>query len=419
MNPMFIYVLGAVIISTILQSRLKVPLPVTLILLTILCHATGIMSATVPASTFDSIVLITLPLLIAADAFKIDLQELKRHALSVFTLAVLVVGASVLLGTLSLMHMPFFKDLPVAAIVIVLAMVCATDPVTVSSIFSSFKVPHDLKMLTEGESLFNDATALIIYSIALVTLTTGDVASAFIAQKTATVIFGALGVGLVVGAIGYVLLTATREPFTESACLMLTAYASYGIAEHFHFSGILAIIVSCLFANYEINKTYQGRSSLLDFNISIFREQSVTLHNMQIIHKLIDFIALMASGVLFISIGYLFNAELFMIHLNETLLLFALTTVIRFVLMFSFSFSSFKTSKMPNVPKSWVGVLTFAGSKGGLSVLMVHMLPDTLAWKPAIEQIVIGNILLSILVYAPILLLIFKVNKQLETETSH
>ena len=50
--------------------------------------------------------------------------------------------------------------LSIAAVTLLFCMLAATDPVTVSSVFSKFKVPHRLKILTEGESLFNDAAAL-------------------------------------------------------------------------------------------------------------------------------------------------------------------------------------------------------------------------------------------------------------------
>ncbi len=68
------------------------------------------------------------------------------------------------------------------------AMVLATDPVSVVSIFSNFQLPHSLKILAEGESLFNDATALIVFAfVGLYALEGGNITAGYVAQITGAV----------------------------------------------------------------------------------------------------------------------------------------------------------------------------------------------------------------------------------------
>jgi CPA1 family monovalent cation:H+ antiporter len=96
----------------------------------------------------------------------------------------------------------------------------------------------------------------------------------------------------------------------------------------------------------------------------------------------------------------------------EIFSVFIATTLIRGGLMLKFVTVSRWTNRMHTVPLHWGAVLTLAGSKGALSILMVHLLPATFEYKVLFEHIVIGNILLSILVYAPILLITMRVFKE-------
>ena len=79
-------------------------------------------------------------------------------------------------------------------------MVLATDPVSVVSVFSSFKVPHRLAILAEGESLFNDATALIIFMFIAIPMMNGvEIGAMDIAIVSLKVISVSVFIGLVIG----------------------------------------------------------------------------------------------------------------------------------------------------------------------------------------------------------------------------
>jgi CPA1 family monovalent cation:H+ antiporter len=83
--------------------------------------------------------------------------------LSVFYLAVISVAISILIGVL-LKFVVFQQYLiTTGAFVALMSMVLATDAISVTNIFNQFKLPHSLKFLVEGESLTNDATAVIAY----------------------------------------------------------------------------------------------------------------------------------------------------------------------------------------------------------------------------------------------------------------
>ena len=414
-----IELMGVVIFASILQKNYKIPSPVTIMATVLGCMALGIgyFSFELTPSQFDVLVLISLPLLITADSLKLKWEDLVKHGFSLFWVAVVSVLLSVLCGVF--MDRFIFIDyiLPIAAVVMLFCMVSATDPVTVSAIFSNFKVPHKLKVLTEGESLFNDATALIVFSIALVALQTPEkVTFSFIAVKSLSVIFGAIAIGLAFGWITYFSLRLSEDPFVEAAIILFFGYVSYFVAEHFHFSGILAVIVTAVIANKFIQKILlldeaQIEEANKNKNFGLLKYAVTTKDNHCTILKSLDFVGMFVSAILFVSIASVANLEKMMLYKYEIIAVFIISTIIRGLMMLKFAVLSNNVDKMHSIQKHWWAVLTFAGSKGALSIVMVHMIPNTFQYKDMFEQIIVGNIMLSTFIYAFVLAGIIVKNK--------
>jgi len=96
----------------------------------------------------------------------------------------------------------------------------------------------------------------------------------------------------------------------------------------------------------------------------------------------------------------LIQIDKLLIYAKEIILLFLVTTLIRALMMLKFSFISRASKRITDVNYRWWAVLTLSGVKGGLSIIMVHQLPDTFVYKEMFTQVVMGVILLSIFVYA-------------------
>jgi monovalent cation:H+ antiporter, CPA1 family len=412
-----IELMGVVIFASILQKNYKIPSPITIMATVLGSMAFGLKFFNLTSSEFDNLVLITLPLLIAADALKLKWEDLKQHGFSLFWVAVVSVLLAVFVGVLVNDYILVEYPLSIAAVVMLFCMVTATDPITVSAIFSNFKVPHKLKVLTEGESLFNDATALIVFSIALVALQTPEkVTSSFILVKSFSVIFGAVAIGLFVGYLTTIALKLSDEPLVEATIILFTAYISYLAAEHFHFSGILAVIVNIVIANKVIQKIITDENHNIEEasktkNFGLLNYAITTKDNQFTILKSIDFMSMFASALLFVSIASVANFEKLMSYKVEIIAVFVASTIIRGLMMLKFAMVSNKVKQMQAIQKHWWAVLTFAGSKGALSILMVHMIPNSFEYKELFENIIIGNILLSTFIYAFVLAGIIVKNK--------
>jgi CPA1 family monovalent cation:H+ antiporter len=413
-----IELLFLVVFASILQKNYKIPSPITLISSVLLAKLCGFNAMSLNDSNFDKLVVVTLPLLIASDALKLKWEDLKKHGTSLFWVAVVIVICSVIVGVVINPYVLGQYNLSIPALVMLFCMVSATDPITVSAIFNNFKVPHKLKILTEGESLFNDATALIIFSIAMIALSTPEkISLAFITMTSFKVIIGALVLGLIMGVTTIWALRLSDEAFVEATILLLCAYSSYVIAEHFHFSGILAIIISLVVANKKIQSILNKDEKDIDeatgkFNISMLNFAITSRENHTIILRAMEFLSMFASAALFIAIAVTVNYHQLLHYSKEILSVFAASTVIRAIMMVKFALVSNNVSHMQSINKNWWSVLTFAGSKGALSILMVHMIPNSFKYKEMFEHIIVGNILLSTFIYAAILAVIFMVNKE-------
>jgi CPA1 family monovalent cation:H+ antiporter len=297
-------------------------------------------------------------------------------------------------------------------------MVLATDAVSVGSIFSQFKLPHSLKVLTEGESLFNDATAVIAFFFIGLPLMNGvEVTPADVGVTLLRVVSVSILVGVVVGYLGKVLLSMLHTVTDEFIVILLTAYVAFGIAEnhHVHVSGILALIAAILTLQYFISKQFKANDSK---NAIINSDESLeTTKKERIIttkarldenKQIIAFFALFANAVLFFTLAELIEFDKILQYSKEIIVLFLATTLIRAIMMFKFSYISRQVHKITDVSYRWWAILTFAGIKGGLSMIMVHALPDSFEYKEMFEQVVMGIIVLSIFVYSLVLLFVIK-----------
>lgn len=420
MSTVLIAIISILLLSRILQSKLSLPLPIGIMGLTLLTYAVIPEHINISAQeNFDGIVYLLLPLILLPDAINFKLYDLKRHGIAIFYLSFVAVVLSIIIGVA--LNFAVFAEysFTVGMLVCLFAMVLATDAVSVSSIFSQFKLPHSLKVLTEGESLFNDATAVIAFFFIGLPLINGiEITPVGISFVLLKVIVLSSFIGFAVGYIAKTVLQWLHTVTDEFIIVILTAYVSFGIAEmhSVHVSGILALIVSVMTLRYYINRQFKSSSaheSIVDDESlkaphtnaeKIITTQARLDENLQII----SFFALFANAVLFFTLAEIIEFEKLLLYSKEILILFAVTTLIRAVMMLNFSFLSKKSRRIQNVNYRWWSVLTFAGIKGGLSMIMVHALPDTFIYKEMFTQIVMGVIILSIFVYAFALLFIIK-----------
>jgi len=431
-----------------IEDKLNIPSPLSLITLSfglyILMPEIGIAE---DASHFAVLVVALLPILLISDSLELSVADLKEHALSLFFLAVVAVALSVI-AAIFLGDWLFGQyHLSVAAIIVLFSMVLATDPVSVISIFSRFELPHRLKILAEGESLFNDATALIVFVfIGLYALEGGNITAGYVGEISMIIVLGSAVVGTGIGYIGLVALKTTENRVAEMMVLVLTGYGAFTLAEHFyallnllgahshlHLSGILSCIFATVTVNHWMTKEINDEENRLSREENDLRQESaqeqpsrrlidsalvkikVTVAEQQRHLRTkedIQLLALVANTMLFVAMAEIVRIDLLVQYKKEILVMFLATTVIRALMMSKFAMITKQTAKMANINFRWWGVLTFAGIKGGLSIVMLTMIPTSFPHLEMFKAVVIGVILLSTFIYSLILLVIIGKNAE-------
>jgi CPA1 family monovalent cation:H+ antiporter len=430
-----------------LEDKAKVPSPVGLIALSFAFHAIfgDVFILSGDSEHFAALVILLLPILLIGDSLELKVSDLREHGISLVYLAIVAVALSVLTALLIGDVLFGQYHLSVAAIIMLFAMVLATDPVSVVSIFSNFELPHRLKILCEGESLFNDATALIVFVfIGLYALEGGGISFGYVARTSVVIVLGSALLGVVIGYIGLLVMKTTENRIAELLVLILTGYGAFELSEHFyvllnlfgghshmHLSGILACIFATVTVHHIMTRAVAYGEMRIEKEETELQRESLSQQSsrnlvQQAINKIkatveerdrhmrtkedIQLLAIVANTMLFVAMAEIIDLDLLWHYKTEILAMFLATTVIRAVMMAKFAIITNQTDKMTNVNFRWWGVLTFAGIKGGLSVVMLMMIPPTFEHIEMFKAIVIGVILLSTFIYSVILIAIIGKN---------
>lgn len=434
-----LFAIGIAALSLLIQHRAGVPTPITIIVsvlcISIMQTAFARPPARIDDADFDQLTYLMLPILICSDALALRWDEIRRNAISLGYVAgimiVLSIAVAILLDRLIL---PDYH-LGAAAIAALMCMVLATDPVTVTSVFGRFHLPHNLKVIAEGESLFNDASALIAFSIALTYMGMGgEHAVEDPLVYSFQMVAGALLIGGIVGWTGLQLLRFIHDAMTETMIVLGMALGSFATAEHFHSSGILAVIVAILLANSVITKRLHDRDGNMTTpgtfgSKTALRAMLAGAEQMvkdaaayRVVQGNLQFAAIIASTILFISMATLVRLDLLARYWSEILSVFMATTLIRMAMLGLFARLSRWTRMVVTIPLHWWKVLAAAGVKGAFSLIMLHMLPADFQYLELFEAIVVGNILLSTFLYPLALVIIIRIHKErfeAEYQTDH
>ena len=185
-----------------LVEWVRLPYPVALVAAGLLGFQSGYRQLTL---TPDLILTVFLPILLFEGAYNVPAKRLWHDILPIALLAV----PGVLLGTLvtgAIVRAAL--GIPWAVALLFGALISTTDPIAVVSLFRQLGVPRRLALIVEGESLFNDGTAIVLYQIVLAVILTGTFSLGDGLLRFVVTVAGALAVGVVIGYAGSLLLRA-------------------------------------------------------------------------------------------------------------------------------------------------------------------------------------------------------------------
>lgn len=183
-----------------------------------------------------------LPPLIFEAAFHIRWKELRPELAIVILLATIGVAAA---AGLTFLTVWLGAGVRWETALIIGVVLSATDPVSVLALLKNSGLSGRVKLLVESESLFNDGTAAVLFSLALL-LIAGESSVSHVGMLSVVGIFGGLIIGALAGFACLLLAGRTEDHLIEITATTIAAAGSFAVAEHFHASGVLATLVAGL-----------------------------------------------------------------------------------------------------------------------------------------------------------------------------
>jgi CPA1 family monovalent cation:H+ antiporter len=250
--------LVAVAILALLAKKLPIPYPILLVL-------GGLSLALVPGLPPvrlepDLVFVLFLPPLLYPAAIFTSWRDFRANLRPISLLAVgLVLFTTTAVGFLA--H-HFIPDFPLAAGFVLGAIISPPDAIAATAIAERLSVPRRIVTILEGESLVNDATALVAFRFAVAAVVTGSFSLAEAGGRFLLVAVGGILIGLVVGFLTAWIQKPIDDPPVEITISLLTPFAAYLPAEQLGVSGVLAVVTTGLYHGWRLPEITTSRTRL-------------------------------------------------------------------------------------------------------------------------------------------------------------
>jgi Na+/H+ antiporter len=235
----YVYLILIILALVMLANKLRTAYPIVLVLGGLALSFTSAFSnITIDP---DLVFFIFLPPLLYEAAWQVSWKEFWkwRRVITSFAFPIVILTSCVI----ALVSNALIPGFTLALGFLLGGIISPPDAISATSIMKHVKVPRSMVSIIEGESLLNDASSLIVFRFALAAIMTGQ----FVFQQAATTFFMVVAMGILVGiAIAFAFYAIHRWlPVTSSMDIVLSIlapYCMYYFAEHFHYSGVLAVV---------------------------------------------------------------------------------------------------------------------------------------------------------------------------------
>ena len=331
--------------------------------------------------TPELVLFVFIPTLIFESAFNLDARQVTSNIWPILTLA--IPGLLISTGIIGFIFSVFTGyDLMVA--LLLGAILSATDPVAVIAIFKQLGVPERLTILVEGESLFNDATSLVLATILIGLLASGSFSGEVLLTGTeefVIVFFGGVLVGWFMALIaGNLLGGVESDPAIEITVTTILAYFSFIIAEHaFHVSGIMAVVAAGLVMGSSWGKSKISPSSA------------------QFMEHFWEYLAYVANALIFLMVGLQIDLVVLWQSIDLIAVVVLAMLVSRAIVVFGVVPLVGKLPGAEPIGMPFQSVMYWGGLRGAIALAIVLSLPP-FDYKDTLISLVMGAVLFTLVV---------------------
>ncbi|MGB7281079.1 MAG: Na+/H+ antiporter [Candidatus Acidiferrum sp.] len=377
-----IWLLIAASVIAVLAARFRMPYTVALVLGGL---ALGTLRFPIVEQIYQSnrpdwlnpevVLILFLPPLLFEGSLKINVRQLLQNKIPILLLAnVGVLAATLITGYV--LHWEI--GIPIVTALLFGAIISATDPISVLAIFKELAIAKRLSVMVEGESLFNDGTAVVLFQILLAGILTGNLSIAIgIGQFLQSVLGGAL-IGLALGYAAGKITKQIDEPQLEITITTILAYSSYLVAHHLHLSGVIATVLSGITIG------------------NLGAQEGMTARTRLALWSFWEYAAFVINSLVFLLIGL-------EVHIRE--LLNAWSTILLAVLavLLGRAVSVYALVPLSNlfserIPLRWQHVFVWGGLHGSLSLALALSLGHSFPYREQILALTFGVVAFSIIV---------------------
>lgn len=325
--------------------------------------------------TPDVALIIFLPPLLFEGSVKIQIRHLRENLIPIMLFANIgVLVATAITG----FAIHWELGIPILAALLFGSIISATDPISVLSIFKSMAVSKRLSIIVEGESLFNDGTAAVLFAILLAGIKSGNLGLRSGVESFFVVVLGGASVGLT---FGYVISKITQridEPRIEITLTTILAYSSYLVANSLHLSGVIATVVAGLtIGNFGARVGMSPRTRVAMWSFW-------------------EYLSFVINSIVFLLIGL-------EVRMSEILHAWQATLIAIGAVLLGRAISVYTVAPINNlfatkISRRWQHVLVWGGMHGALSLALALSLDQTFPYRNQILTMTFGAVAFTIIV---------------------
>jgi monovalent cation:H+ antiporter, CPA1 family len=322
----------------------------------------------------DSLILnVFLPILVFEAAINTDVSRLRSTVKPIALLA----GPGVIIASgITAVILKWGIGLNWIAALLAGVLLAITDTVSVIAVFKEISVPSRLTTIVEGESLFNDGVALVLFSLILKIHEAGSITLVDGIQELLLVIIGGTLIGLALGYLSTGLFVRSDDPLSGILLTVAIALGAFQLSHGVHVSGVVAVVVAGLIVGsigLSGNISASTRLTLLSFWESASFGVNSFIFLLVGIEVKLGTLWQILPAVLLAVVAY---------QIGRIICVYSLLAIVRYF-------------DRP-IPLRWQHVLVLGNIKGSLSMALALSLPSTIAERSQLIPLIFGTVLLSL-----------------------